>query len=154
MKHQHKLCRTLFSIFIFLFMLSFSYSQVPTVSPTTVLANLKYAGNSLDMAAGYSAGVTTIYYCTDGGFYKSTNDGTAWTAITTLSPLPKVIACEAANPNIIYAADGSTFLKKSTNGGTSWINILGTITNLSISRITVVPSPDNQRVYVGCNVSG
>ena len=118
MKYQSMLCRTSFSIFIFLVMLNFSFSQIPTVN-WTALSNPKYANRSLDMAAGYSGGITTIYYCTNGGFYKSTNDGTTWTQITTLSPLPKVIACEAANPNIIYVADGSTYLKKSTNGGSA-----------------------------------
>jgi photosystem II stability/assembly factor-like uncharacterized protein len=154
MKNQFMLCRIFFSIILSLAMLSLSYAQVPTVNGTVLPSNPKYAMLSYDMASAYSGGVTTTYYCTAGGLYKTTNDGSTWTQITTLTSSPTAIACVANNPNTIYAADGSTYLKKSTNGGSSWVSIVGTIENLSISRITVAPSPDTQRIYVGCNVNG
>lgn len=78
-------------------------------------------------------------------FFKTTNSGTSWDTLSTLSGQSVVhcLAIDPNNPNIVFAGkpDG---VFKSTNGGNTWIN-----TGLSdVSSIIIVPNaPDT--VYAG-----
>lgn len=60
-------------------------------------------------------------YCSNGGVYKSTNNGISW---TNLSPGIDAFtfAVSPSNPQIIYAY-GGFYIYKTTNGGTSWSNV-------------------------------
>ncbi|MBI2969064.1 MAG: hypothetical protein HYY40_14785 [Bacteroidetes bacterium] len=79
--------------------------------------------------------------------YKTTNSGTAWSAISSnltggTSTL-KSLAVAPSNANYIYAATYSN-IYKTISGGTSWSNITGTVpTGNSVTYIAVHPSDPN-----------
>ena len=60
--------------------------------------------------------------------WKSTNQGTSWTKISTINSSDKIrsLAVAPSNVQVIYCAD-RTKIYKTTNGGTSWTNITGTL---------------------------
>ena len=81
--------------------------------------------------------------------YKSTNRGTSWSQVGTLTGgafTSLVVA--PSNSLYLYAVRDNT-LYRSANGGTSWTNATGTlpVANASISYISVKPT-DHNRVYV------
>lgn len=63
------------------------------------------------------------YYCGYSRMFKSTNQGTNWTAMgnTTMGTIDEIYVCPS-NPNIIYVSTAAS-VWKTTNGGTSWQNI-------------------------------
>jgi photosystem II stability/assembly factor-like uncharacterized protein len=69
----------------------------------------------------------TIYAATD-KVYKSTNQGTAWAAISGIlnGVGPFTILKTHPNPNYLIAGDGD-HLYRTTNGGTTWTDITGTL---------------------------
>jgi PKD repeat protein len=78
--------------------------------------------------------------------FKSTNQGTAWTQLGTITGTGTIIALDVApsNTQVIYAArQGSIF--KTTNGGTNWTNITGTLPVASavITYIEIDPTDAN-----------
>lgn len=82
--------------------------------------------------------------------WKSTNRGSTWTKISTFSTSGKVysIAVAPSNPQVIYAAKSAS-IQKTTNGGTSWTNITGTLPVSSASITYVAVSPTNpNKVWV------
>ncbi len=70
--------------------------------------------------------------------YKSTDQGSSWTKISTMSSSSKIrnMAVAPSNSQVIYAADPS-HLWVTTDGGTSWSDITGTLP-VSSSSITYV----------------
>ncbi|MDP1623640.1 MAG: choice-of-anchor J domain-containing protein [Bacteroidales bacterium] len=73
---------------------------------------------------------TTVYFGYQDVF-KSTNQGTTWTKISTWGGSNILtITVASSNSSYIYAAT-SSILYRTTNGGTSWTNITGTIPTAS-----------------------
>jgi PKD repeat protein len=68
--------------------------------------------------------------------WKSTNRGSAWTKISTLGGTLTVLNVAPSNPAYIYAG-GTSNLSMTSNGGTTWTNIVlpgsGTLTHVEIS---------------------
>lgn len=71
--------------------------------------------------------VNTIY-CGYSQMFKSTNQGTTWTQMGTLGGTNTIVefAIAPSNPQVIYVIQGNT-LYKTTDGGTSWTNVTGTL---------------------------
>ena len=61
--------------------------------------------------------------------FKSTNQGTAWTQMGTLTGTTTVteFAVAPSNSQVLYVIQGGTILWKTVNGGTNWTNITGTL---------------------------
>lgn len=71
--------------------------------------------------------VNTTVYAGYQDVFKSTNQGTTWTKISTWNGANiQTITVAPSNSNYIYAATASS-LFLTTNGGTSWTNITGTL---------------------------
>jgi PKD repeat protein len=71
--------------------------------------------------------VNTTLYIGYQDVWKSTNQGTTWTKISTWAGSTlRSLAVAKSNSSYIYAAT-QTVLYRTTNGGTSWSNITGTI---------------------------
>ena len=71
--------------------------------------------------------VNTTVYIGYQDVWKSTNQGTAWTKISSWAgSVLQSLAVAPSNSSYIYTAT-STALYRTTNGGTSWSNITGTI---------------------------
>jgi PKD repeat protein len=67
-------------------------------------------------------------YCGYQQMFKSTNQGTSWTQMGTLSGTGSIteFAVAPSNPQVIYVLqDNAVF--KTTNGGTNWSNVTGTL---------------------------
>lgn len=82
--------------------------------------------------------------------FKSTNQGTNWTQMGTLSGTSTIteFAIAPSNSSVLYVIQGS-ILWKTTNGGTSWTNITGTLPVGSASMTFVaVENDDPNSVWV------
>lgn len=89
-----------------------------TVWSTTSSSNMSHADIHF---LGYNG---SILYCgSDGGVYKSTNDGTSWTDLNqTISTLQYQSAdFDPFSPQKLYGGTQDNNLETSTNNGTSWI---------------------------------
>ena len=90
------------------------------------------------------------YYCGYSQMFKTTNSGTSWSQIGTLTGSGTIVEFDVApsNTQVIYAAR-SNQLWKTTNGGTAWTNITGTlpVASAAITYIEISPTDPN-RVYV------
>lgn len=77
-----------------------------------------------------------------GGIWKTTNGGASWVSLTDNQVLPFIgtMAFDPTNPNIIYAGTGESFaslfqgirgmgILKTTDGGSTWTRLAGTITS-------------------------
>lgn len=89
------------------------------------------------------------YYCGYSKMFKSTNQGTSWSAMgnTTMGTIDEIYVCPS-NPAIIYVSTAAS-VWKTTNGGTTWQNItsglptgLAQVTDITCDNI----NPNN--VYV------
>jgi hypothetical protein len=109
--------------------------------------------NPVDPSVMYAAGVA-------GGVWKSTNSGRSWTAFGDLLPNIAVssLAFDPTNTQIIYAGTGEGFFNsdsargggifKTTDGGSSWVQLASTSTSDFFFVNDVVISPnDHLRVY-------
>ncbi len=107
---------------------------------------------------------STVYAVSNSKFYRSTNTGDSFSAVTfglPSNPGRMIIDVTPANPNYIYLlsannAGGFQGLFKSTTGGTSWTNVSGTSTNILESTqswfdLALAASNTNaEEVYTGC----
>lgn len=92
----------------------------------------------------------TTLYAGGTNVVKSTNSGTAWTAISSFSGVGTLVALDVAKTNnqIIVAASG-TKVMKTTNGGTAWTDIT-TGLPASTAILTVhIDVNDANKIYVG-----
>lgn len=79
----------------------------------------------------------TTLYCGINNVWKSTNQGSSWTKISTWGTnYIKALAVDSANPNYIYAAQENQ-VEVTTNGGTSWTNITSGLAGAEFSGIAV-----------------
>jgi len=97
--------------------------------------------------------VATTYYAGRQHVFRSTNSGGSWSQLGTLPGSGSVLLINPApsNPNVIYAAR-SNAIYKTTNGGTSWVAITGTIT--VTGRITDIDVDNNNANNVYLTLSG
>jgi PKD repeat protein len=93
-------------------------------------------------------------YCGYQQLFKSTNQGTSWSQIGTMSVSNQIVefAVAPSNPQVIYVINGNT-LFKTTNGGTSWTNVTGTIPTGS-AQMTWVAVEDDDPNSVWVTLSG
>ncbi len=94
--------------------------------------------------------VANTYYCGYQQVFKSTNKGTSWTQMGTLSSSGNILYLAAAPSNslVLYAAtSGSVY--KTVNGGTSWTTITSglPIGSAQITRIAV-DNTDANNVFI------
>jgi len=112
---------------------------------------------------GTAAWVTPIHqdpitantiYCGYSQLFKSTNQGTAWSQLGTLSGSNSIVefAIAPSNAQIIYVIQGNV-LYKTINGGTSWTNVTGTLPTGS-AQLTWVSVEDNDPNSVWVTFSG
>jgi hypothetical protein len=83
-------------------------------------------------------------------FYRSTNQGTSWSALGTPQGSGNIVdfAVAPSNTSTIYAIK-SNAISKSTNGGTSFVNITGTlpVANAALTNLCV-SNTDPNKVWV------
>jgi PKD repeat protein len=94
--------------------------------------------------------VANTLYCGYQNMFKSTNQGTAWTQIGTLTGTGSLVEFDVApsNTQIIYAIKSNAVFK-TTNGGTNWTNVTGTLPIASAALTYVEISPtDPNKVWV------
>ncbi len=102
-----------------------------------------------DLSVGYSGSTRTLYLAASSdatnGVLRSTGSSISWTK----KPFayPTFIICESANPSTLYAGR-SGLLQKSTNSGDTWTTIHNSLTNTSVTRLAISPSPSTF-LYVG-----
>jgi len=94
--------------------------------------------------------INTTLYAGYSDVWKSTNQGTSWTKISTMNSSDKLrsLAVAPSNTQVIYAAD-RTHIWKTINGGTNWTNITGSLP-VSTSSITsiAVKANDANTVWI------
>jgi photosystem II stability/assembly factor-like uncharacterized protein len=93
---------------------------------------------------------TTVYVGTSGGVFKSTDDGTTWTAASSgLVPgSAYTIAIDPLKPSTLYAWNGKFF--KSTDGAQSWIMLA----TLGRGAYAVAIDPQNEGTLYAANGDG
>ncbi|HTA83065.1 MAG TPA: PKD domain-containing protein [Bacteroidia bacterium] len=85
--------------------------------------------------------VHTTVYCGLNNVWKSTNQGSSWSQISTWSSASiTAMTVDSSNTNYIYAAQAGK-LEYTSNGGTTWTDITGTlpVSSAGIASITVNP---------------
>jgi len=99
---------------------------------------------------------SNTYYCGYQNVYKSTNQGISWTQKGTIGSTLDEIKIAPSNTNIIYATHSGA-VYRTTNDGTNWTNVTGSIptasasiTDLAINNI----NPDNIFVTLSGYSSG
>lgn len=100
------------------------------------------AGNKI--SAIVASGSTVYASVTSGtpGLYKSTNGGSSWSRLSTLSIAPTALALHPSK-DVIYAGDASGVVSTSSDGGTTWTNISDSNLTGSVSALVVPASqPD------------
>lgn len=93
----------------------------------------------------------TIYFGGTSSIYKSTNQGTNWTSLSS-SAGNRQFKVAPSNSNIIYAAN-ATSMRKTINGGTSWTTITGTLP-VGSAQITYLDISDTDPNDVWVTFSG
>ncbi|MES2566045.1 MAG: T9SS type A sorting domain-containing protein [Bacteroidota bacterium] len=93
---------------------------------------------------------SSTYYCGYQQVFKSTNKGTAWTQMGTISGSGQILYLAAAPSNslVLYAAT-ETNLYKTVNGGSTWVTITSglPVSSAVITRMTV-DNTDHNNVFV------
>ncbi|MCK5857091.1 MAG: T9SS type A sorting domain-containing protein [Bacteroidales bacterium] len=96
----------------------------------------------------------TTLYAGYSNVWKSTNKGTSWTQISTMSTTNKIrsMAIAPSNTSVLYVAD-QIHIWKTTNGGTGWANVTSTLPVTS-SNITSITVKSNSPTTVWVTLSG
>lgn len=92
----------------------------------------------------------SIFYCGYQEVFRSPNQGNSWTQLGTLGGSGDVMVIEPcpSNTNVMYVAR-ATQLFKTTNGGTTWTNITGTLPVGSAQiKDIAVDNTDENKVYI------
>jgi photosystem II stability/assembly factor-like uncharacterized protein len=72
--------------------------------------------------------VNTVYVCCDGGIYKSTNNGSSWTAINNglaATQFYASFACHPTNANTFIGGLQDNGTVRTTDNGVTWTSIMG-----------------------------
>ncbi len=106
-----------------------------------------YAGSSAYFSAG-----TFNDQMSAAGVYVSHDGGTTWNAANdTLSAQANItdLAVDPDNPQVVYAATGTSGLLRSSNGGSSWTTMqVGVPASVSVLSVAINPSNTNN-IFVG-----
>ncbi len=91
----------------------------------------------------------SIYYAGRQHVFKSTNAGASWVQLGTLPGSGDVMLINPApsNPNVIYAAR-ATAIYRTTDGGTTWASITGTLPVTSRITDMDVDNTNSNNIYV------
>lgn len=101
-----------------------------------------------------------LYAATRSEIWRSTNAGQSWVAITSGLPVGSgrpisYLAVDPANANRLYATfqgySSGNKVFQTTNGGTTWTNISGSLPNLPVNCIAAQPG-SGQTLYAGTDV--
>jgi photosystem II stability/assembly factor-like uncharacterized protein len=71
----------------------------------------------------YPTNPSVVYAGTGNGIFRTVNGGTNWSAVGVGIPTGTSIRClvlDNANPSILYAGTDSSYLYRTTNGGSTW----------------------------------
>lgn len=126
---------------------------------TSISSVLGSASDPLTVLAVAPSNGTTILTANGAGAWKGTASGTTWT-FTSLSSsgLPAGVTSFAFHPtdvNTAWATIGGftagSKVYKTTNGGTSWTNISGSLVNVPANCVAVHPSTPTD-VYIGTDL--
>ena len=98
----------------------------PYASGQWIQANGPYGGHVYCFAVKG----TNLFAGTAGGVFRSTNNGTSWTAVNTGLTYTSVDALAVSGTNLFAGTENGVFL--STNNGTSWTAVNTGLTNTSV----------------------
>lgn len=125
----------------------------------TNISNGQVGSSNLNAIAVAPSSSNTIYAATYRAIYRTTN-ASSWSNITNNLPTSSnsitYIAVSSTDPNTVwvtlsgYTSGNKVF--KSTNGGTSWTNISGSLPNLPVNCITHDSNTSNESLYIGTDV--
>jgi hypothetical protein len=128
-------------MFIILFLFStFMHGQ------TWQSLGIRYSvNNAVDMSVGYS-GATRVMYLAAKGDSLLRTEGSSINWVNKPFAKPNFVSCAPSNPNLVYAGGANNAgVWKSTNGGTSWTQIL---TSTNMVKMTVSPL-DSNNLFAG-----
>ncbi|HCV42029.1 MAG TPA: hypothetical protein DGH68_00990, partial [Bacteroidetes bacterium] len=112
---------------------------------------------TLDVVAVAPSNSQVIYIGDGGTLRRTTDGGTTWSSITTPSGAGSItsIAIIPSNADILWVTSSGftagSKVWKSSNGGTSWTNISGTLPNVPTNTI-VYENGSQDRLYVGNDI--
>ncbi|MBK6482953.1 MAG: T9SS type A sorting domain-containing protein [Chitinophagaceae bacterium] len=135
------------------------YKSTNNGSNWSVLASNLYGGNYCTAIAVAPSNTNTIYTSSLGLMKKTTNGAAPFTDITAGLPVASAginyIAVSNTDPNSVWVAfsgySSGNKVFKSTNGGSSWTNVSGTLPNLPVNTI-VYENGSSNRVYIGTDI--
>jgi uncharacterized repeat protein (TIGR02543 family) len=99
---------------------------------------------------------STLYAGTGGsGVFRSTNDGTTWTAVNTGLTDPWIwsLAVNPLTPTTLYAGTDGRGVFRSTNSGTTWTAVNTGLTNPHVSSLAIDPLTPST-LYAGTDGRG
>jgi len=88
-----------------------------------------------------------VIYAGGSGLYKSTDGGKSWVLLESAPHDIRVVAVDAVNPDIVYAATLKAVFK-SSDGGATWEKVAVPLNDAMISTIALNPS-NPEVIYVG-----
>jgi photosystem II stability/assembly factor-like uncharacterized protein len=106
----------------------------------------------------YKVGSNMILYATSrsGRFYRSDNNGTTWSLISSPTFNRLDLALTAANPDLILTIDSNGRIRRSTNDGATWtlVSNIGGFSSQGGYNITLAISPLNENLVLAGGVDG
>lgn len=117
-----------------------TFLLVANVNEQSVQTNEPYGGFVRALAIDFSGtGDTSLYAGTDGGVFRSPNNGSSWSEISATSTITRITkdrslavsSNEAGGTNIFVGTHGSGIFLSTNNGG-SWTQVNTGLTNLNI----------------------
>lgn len=134
-------------------------TNITATTPTwsAISGTLGSSSDPLTMLAVAPSNGTTILTANSASTWKGTYSGSSWT-FTAVSGLPGVVTYAAFHPtdaNTIYVTVGGytagSKVYKTTNGGSSWTNISGSLPNIPTNCVAIHPDAPTH-VYVGTDL--
>ena len=123
------------------------------------ISNGQLGSSNLSAIAVAPSASNTIYATNGRSIYRTTN-ASSWSNVTSNIPVSSAvityIAVSQADANIVwvtlsgYSSGNKVF--KSTNGGSSWTNISGSLPNLPINCILHDSNTSDESLYIGTDV--
>lgn len=106
--------------------------------------------STVNYLAQHPSSPATLYACTQGGLFVTTNGAGTWTAVPGFSGSVTCLAFAPSNPAVIYAGlGGGNTIMKSGDGGATWNPVnAGLPTSASVTCLAVDPT-EPSTVYLG-----
>ncbi|MBU6343043.1 MAG: hypothetical protein KGS48_16225, partial [Bacteroidetes bacterium] len=123
----------------------------------TKISNNLTGGTSLQSLAEAPSNSNYLYAATYSTLYRTINGGTSWSTMTIPSAAGNLtyISVHPTDPNTIFVSmsnySAGKKVYKSTNGGSTWTNISGTLPNLPANCV-IYQNTTNDLLYVGMDV--